>query len=77
MTEGAEIEPVITENVNNDEVVAAVDSAENVDAPTDSIDSTKEKAKKQTRSRRPNRNTQKKPRTIKRSTKKSEEDVNE
>ena len=67
LVEGAEIEPVIAEqpvkSENIDEVVDA--SAENTEV--------EEKPKKQTRSRRPNRNTQKKPRTTKKATKKDEE----
>ena len=60
VTEGAVIEPVIPEP-KAEEVKAEEPTAE------------EEKAKKPTRSRRPNRNTQKKPRTTKKSAKKDEE----
>ena len=77
LTEGAEIEPVISkkakakpektekapEEVVNEVANEAVKESENNDKD----------AKKATRSRRPNRNTQKKPRTTKKSTKKDEE----
>ena len=63
LTEGAEIEPVIAESVKVEEVSAVVEETSEVE----------EKPKKQTRSRRPNRNTQKKPRTTKKSAKKDEE----
>ena len=63
LTEGAEIEPVIAESVKVEEVSAVVEETSEVE----------EKPKKQIRSRRPNRNTQKKPRTTKKSAKKDEE----
>ena len=69
LTEGAEIEPVIAEQ-------AATEETKVVEAPetnAEATETTEEKPKKATRSRRPNRNTQKKPRTTKKTAKKSEE----
>ena len=68
ITEGAEIEPVIPEP-KVEEVVSV--------EPVEQEVVKEEKTKKQTRSRRPNRNTQKKPKTTKKSSKKEEKIVNE
>jgi hypothetical protein len=69
ITEGAEIEPVISEQRHSEPM-----AEESQDLGIDSkSETTEEKPKKATRSRRPNRNTQKKPRTTKKSTKKDEE----
>ena len=65
LTEGAEIEPDIAEPRNADSPVE-----ETQDSAKETFTETEEKPKKQTRSRRPNRNTQKKPRTTKKTTKK-------
>ena len=70
LTEGAEIEPVIAEEAKTEAVEETPVKAE---APSETSAETEEKLKKQTRSRRPNRNTQKKPRTTKKATKKSED----
>jgi len=64
ITEDSKIEPVISPDA---EVKATVEEAVVETAETE------EKPKKATRSKRPNRNTQKKPRTTKKSTKKNEE----
>ena len=63
LTEGAEIEPVIAEQPIKTEAPAV----------TEEKAETEEKPKKRLSSKRPNRNTQKKPRTTKKSTKKNEE----
>ncbi|MBE7710565.1 MAG: Rne/Rng family ribonuclease [Cyanobacteria bacterium SIG31] len=67
LTEGAEIKPVISKKAKT--------KAEKVEeASTEKVETIEEeKPKKATRSKRPNRNTQKKPRTTKKSTKKDEE----
>ena len=65
LTEGAEIEPVISEQAKMEQSVEEVSEAK-------TSEESDEKPKKATRSRRPNRNTQKKPRTTKKSTKKDE-----
>ena len=70
LTEGAEIEPVIAEQAKTEAIEETPIKAE---APSETSAETEEKPKKQTRSRRPNRNTQKKPRTTKKATKKSED----
>ena len=70
LTEGAEIEPVIAEQAKTEAIEETPVKAE---APSETSAETEEKPKKQTRSRRPNRNTQKKPRTTKKATKKSED----
>lgn len=63
LTEGAEIEPVISKPQPATEAVAEA-----------STEISEEKPKKATRSRRPNRNTQKKPRTTKKTAKKEAND---
>ena len=76
LTEGAEIEPVIAEQPKKEEVKVVEEATkESVKEETSKEESetTEEKPKKQTRSRRPNRNTQKKPRTTKKTSKKDEE----
>ena len=70
LTEGAEIEPVISEQ-RHSEVTAEESQNLGNDSKTEA---TEEKPKKATRSKRPNRNTQKKPRTTKKSTKKESAD---
>ena len=74
LTEGAEIEPVISKNAKTKSVKEA--PAEDIKEETkEAVEATnsEEKPKKATRSKRPNRNTQKKPRATKKSTKKDEE----
>jgi len=63
LTEGAEIEPVIAEQPIKTEAPAVAEEKAEAE----------EKPKKRPSSKRPNRNTQKKPRTTKKSTKKNEE----
>ena len=66
ITEGAEIEPVIPAPAEQEEVKA--------EAPEEStVEETTEEKPKKTRSRRPNRNTQRKSRTTKKSAKNAEE----
>ena len=67
LTEGAEIEPVISEQVKVEQPVE-----ENSETKTSEV--VDEKPKKTTRSKRPNRNTQKKPRTTKKTSKKEAAD---
>ena len=67
LTEGAEIEPVIT----------VAEGTSPIEPQAEEKVETEEKPKKATRSRRPNRNTQKKPRTTKKTAKKDSEGVNE
>ena len=70
MIEGAEIEPVIAEQRHSEAT-----AEESQDLGNDSkAETAEEKPKKATRSRRPNRNTQKKPRTTKKTTKKESAD---
>ena len=64
LTEGAEIEPVVSKEAKPVEETPAETEVTEIQED--------DKAKKTTRSRRPNRNTQKKPRTNKKSTKKDE-----
>ena len=72
LTEGAEIEPVISPKTKAKiQKVAEMENEGVKEETTENLDS-EEKAKKTPRSRRPNRNTQKKPRTTKKSTKKDE-----
>ena len=70
LTEGAEIEPVIAEQAATEETKVVEEAPE---TNAEAAETTEEKPKKATRSRRPNRNTQKKPRTTKKTAKKSEE----
>ena len=70
LTEGAEIEPVIAEQAATEETKVVEEAPE---TNAEATETTEEKPKKATRSRRPNRNTQKKPRTTKKTAKKSEE----
>ena len=70
LTEGAEIEPVIAEQMATEETKIVEEVPE---TNAEAAETTEEKPKKATRSRRPNRNTQKKPRTTKKTAKKSEE----
>ena len=66
LIEGAEIEPVIAEQ-------SKVETS--VEEPLkDEAEIVEEKPKKSTRSRRPNRNTQKRPKTTKKATKKESTD---
>lgn len=76
LTEGAEIEPVISKKAKAKdekfEEEVKVEAVEAVEAKEGEKED--EKAKKATRSKRPNRNTQKKPRTTKKATKKEPAD---
>ena len=67
LTEGAEIEPVIAEQPQ-------VETPVEENLAQDLAETSEEKPKKATRSRRPNRNTQKKPRATKKTTKKEAAD---
>ena len=69
LVEGAEIEPVISEPPHPE---ALPEESQDLGKEVSEV-KTEEKPKKATRSKRPNRNTQKKPRTTKKSTKKDEE----
>ena len=69
LVEGAEIEPVIPEPPHSE---ALPEESQDLGKEVSEV-KTEEKPKKATRSKRPNRNTQKKPRTTKKSTKKDEE----
>ena len=74
LIEGAEIEPVFSKKAKTKSVKEA--PAEDIKEETkEAVEATnsEEKPKKATRSKRPNRNTQKKPRATKKSTKKDEE----
>ena len=71
LTEGAEIEPVIPKKAKAKKVEEEVNKE--VNEETAEVASSEEKPKKATRSKRPNRNTQKKPRATKKSSKKDEE----
>ncbi len=69
LVEGAEIEPIISEPPHSE---ALPEESQDLGKEVSEV-KTEEKPKKATRSKRPNRNTQKKPRTTKKSTKKDEE----
>ena len=69
LTEGAEIEPVISEQRHSE-----AKAEESQDLGNDSKAEIEEKPKKATRSKRPNRNTQKKPRATRKTTKKESAD---
>ena len=68
LTEGAELEPVISKKAKAQKEESQV----NVPIEQEEVVN-EEKVKKTVRSKRPNRNTQKKPRTTKKSTKQNEE----